>query len=89
MAKDMTVSYTHLREALGDANYSSNLFRFPGGSYGGPYEKVKKKARAELKKQGDVYKRQPLFTNSKRDKKDGKRIPTKHVVKRNIYIFVF
>ena len=51
----MTVSYTHLREALGDANYSSNLFRFPGGSYGGPYEKVKKKARAELKKQGIAY----------------------------------
>lgn len=44
-----------IRSALGDANYSSNLFRFPGGSYGGPYEKVKKKARAELKKQGIAY----------------------------------
>lgn len=44
-----------IRAAIGDENYSSNLFRFPGGAYGGPYEKVKKKARAELKKQGIAY----------------------------------
>lgn len=44
-----------IRDAIGDADYSSNLFRFPGGSYGGPYEKVKKKARKQLKKQGIAY----------------------------------
>ena len=31
-----------IRKALGNPNYSSHLFRFPGGSHGGPYEKIKK-----------------------------------------------
>ena len=44
-----------IREALGDETYSSNLFRFPGGSKGGPYEKIKKKARKELKEYGIAY----------------------------------
>lgn len=44
-----------IQDALGNPEYSSNLFRFPGGSYGGPYEKVKKKAKKELNKQGIAY----------------------------------
>lgn len=44
-----------IREALGDETYSSNLFRFPGGAYGGPYEKIKKKARKKLKENGIAY----------------------------------
>ena len=31
-----------IREALGNPDYRSHLFRFPGGSKGGPYEKIKK-----------------------------------------------
>lgn len=42
-------------KAIGNSEYSSNLFRFPGGSYGGPYENIKKKARKELNKQGIAY----------------------------------
>lgn len=44
-----------IRAAIGNPEYSSNLFRFPGGAYGGPYEKIKKKARKELNKQGIAY----------------------------------
>lgn len=44
-----------IREAIGDANYSSHLFRFPGGSYGGPYEDIKKKARKQLNNEGIAY----------------------------------
>ena len=44
-----------IRAAIGKTEYSSNLFRFPGGAYGGPYEKIKKKARKELNKQGIAY----------------------------------
>lgn len=44
-----------IREATGNPEYSSNLFRFPGGAYGGPYENIKKKARKELNKQGIAY----------------------------------
>lgn len=44
-----------IQKALGNENYSSNLFRFPGGSYGGQYEKVKKKAKQKLKKEGITY----------------------------------
>ena len=44
-----------IQEALGNPNYSSNLFRFPGGSHGGPYEKIKKKARAKLSENGIAY----------------------------------
>ena len=33
-----------IRQAIGNNEYSSNLFRFPGGFSGGKYEKVKKEA---------------------------------------------
>lgn len=44
-----------IREALVDESYSSNLFRFPGGSHGGPYEKIKKEARKKLNENGVAY----------------------------------
>lgn len=44
-----------IQKALGNENYSSNLFRFPGGSHGGQYEKVKKDARKKLNEYGIAY----------------------------------
>ena len=44
-----------IREALGNPDYKSHLFRFPGGSKGGPYEKIKKEARTKLKEEGIAY----------------------------------
>ncbi len=43
-----------IRNALG-TDYSSNLFRFPGGSHGGPYEKIKKEARKKLTDNGIAF----------------------------------
>lgn len=44
-----------IQEALGNPNYSSHLFRFPGGSHGGPYDKIKKKACKKLNEAGVAY----------------------------------
>lgn len=44
-----------IKEALGNANYRSNLFRFPGGSNGGYYNKLKQQAKAVLKQNGIVH----------------------------------
>ena len=44
-----------IRDALGNNSYSSNLFRFPGGSHGGPYENIKKEARQKLNENGIAY----------------------------------
>ncbi len=39
-----------IKKALNDDNYSTNIFRFPGGAYGGPYEDIKAKTRKIFKK---------------------------------------
>ena len=44
-----------IREALNKPEYESHLFRFPGGSVGGPYSSVKKVAAKEFKKSGVAY----------------------------------
>lgn len=44
-----------IRKALGIESYSSHLFRFPGGSHGGPYEKIKKEARKKLNDSGVAF----------------------------------
>ena len=44
-----------IRKAIGIPEYNSFLFRFPGGSVGGEYNDVKKKAIKELKKQNIAY----------------------------------
>ncbi len=44
-----------IADALGDSTYQSNVFRFPGGSVGGYYDKIKTKAKKVLKKEGIAY----------------------------------
>ena len=44
-----------IRKALNNSNYSSHLFRFPGGSVGGEYSKIKKNAKKQLKEQQIAY----------------------------------
>ncbi|MFR7873990.1 MAG: polysaccharide deacetylase family protein [Christensenellales bacterium] len=44
-----------IRDALGNQNYRSNLFRFPGGSNGGYYNEIKQTAKAYLREQGIVH----------------------------------
>ena len=44
-----------IQKALGDSSYSSNLFRFPGGSSGGEYNSIKKNIKKELKKDNIAY----------------------------------
>ncbi len=39
---------TAIQNALGDANFSTHLFRFPGGSKGGTYAELKNEAKALL-----------------------------------------
>ena len=44
-----------IRKALGKEDYSSNLFRFPGGSIGGEYDEIKQKAIKEINKNNIAY----------------------------------
>ena len=44
-----------IRKALNNQNYSSHLFRFPGGSIGGEYNKIKKSAKKQLKEKQIAY----------------------------------
>ena len=44
-----------IQNALENADYHSNLFRFPGGSNGGKYNKIKQEAKEELKQKNIAY----------------------------------
>ena len=44
-----------IKKALENPNYTSNLFRFPGGSVGGEYDDIKTKARKELQENKIAY----------------------------------
>lgn len=44
-----------IQKALGDSNYHSNLFRYPGGSNGGKYNKLKQEAKEVLKQNKIAY----------------------------------
>ena len=44
-----------IRKALGNNKYSSKVFRFPGGSVGGEYDKIKEDATKLLKDNGIAY----------------------------------
>lgn len=44
-----------IKDALGNQNYRSNLFRFPGGSNGGYYDEAKQNSKALLKENGVVH----------------------------------
>ncbi len=41
-----------IKNAIGNPNYNSLVFRFPGGSIGGPYDTLKKGAKQKLREQG-------------------------------------
>lgn len=41
-----------IRNAIGNPNYNSLVFRFPGGSIGGPYDSMKKATKQVLRNQG-------------------------------------
>ena len=41
-----------IKNALGNENYNSLVFRFPGGSSGGPYHDIKQEAKELLKQNG-------------------------------------
>ncbi len=43
-----------IKNALGEPEYNSHLFRFPGGLVGGKYSEIKKQAK-ELLNQNDIY----------------------------------
>lgn len=53
--KEYNKTEEQIKRALGNENYSSNLFRFPGGSTGGEYDKVKEKAKKELEAKNIAY----------------------------------
>lgn len=44
-----------IQKALNNSKYSSNLFRFPGGSIGGEYHLIKQKTKSVLKKNNIAY----------------------------------
>lgn len=44
-----------IRNAIGNPEFNSYLFRFPGGSSGGRYEKIKAQAREHFKSYGVAY----------------------------------
>lgn len=41
-----------IKNAIGNPDYNSLVFRFPGGSIGGPYDTLKKGAKQKLREQG-------------------------------------
>ncbi len=53
--KEYNKTEQEIKKALGDENYSSNLFRFPGGSIGGEYDKIKEKAKIDLERNQIAY----------------------------------
>ena len=53
--KEYNKTEKQIQKALNNPEYSSNLFRFPGGSAGGPYSKIKSEAKTELKKNNIAY----------------------------------
>jgi len=52
-----------IKNAIGNADYSSHLFRFPGGSEGGKYKKVKDEAKEFLKANGVEFINWNCLTN--------------------------
>lgn len=67
-----------IQQALNDTNYQSNVFRFPGGSVGGYYDKVKTKAKEKLKQNGIAYLDWNCLTN------DADGADTKNAIMKNL-----
>lgn len=53
--KEYNKTEKEIQKALGNSNYASHLFRYPGGSIGGTYSKVKKESKKQLKEQQIAY----------------------------------
>ncbi len=53
--KEYNKTEQEIQKALDNKNYSSHLFRFPGGSIRGEYSKIKKQTKKELKKRQIAY----------------------------------
>ncbi len=69
-----------IQEALGDNTYQSNIFRFPGGSVGGYYDKLKQKAKKKLKEKGISYLDWNCLTN------DSDGAETKQAIMQNLKV---
>lgn len=67
-----------IQEALGDSGYQSNVFRFPGGSVGGYYDKTKTKAKKKLQENGIAYLDWNCLTN------DSDGADTKEAIMKNL-----
>ncbi len=67
-----------IQEALNDENYHSNVFRFPGGSVGGYYDKIKTKAKKKFEKNGIAYLDWNCLTN------DSDGADTKNKIMKNL-----
>ncbi len=67
-----------IQEALGDSNYQSNIFRFPGGSVGGYYDKLKQKAKKKFQEKGISYLDWNCLTN------DSDGAETKQAIMQNL-----
>lgn len=53
--KEYNKAEKEIQKALGNNKYSSSVFRFPGGSVGGEYDKIKKGAKKLLKNNNIAY----------------------------------
>lgn len=67
-----------IQDALGDSTYQSNIFRFPGGSVGGYYDKLKQKAKKKFEKKGISYLDWNCLTN------DSDGAETKQAIMQNL-----
>ena len=67
-----------IQESLGDSNYQSNIFRFPGGSVGGYYDKLKQKAKKKFQEKGISYLDWNCLTN------DSDGAETKQAIMQNL-----
>lgn len=67
-----------IQDALEDKNYQSNIFRFPGGSVGGYYDKIKQKAKKNFEKNGISYLDWNCLTN------DSDGAETKQAIMQNL-----
>ncbi len=66
-----------IKKALNNQSYSSYLFRFPGGSSGGKYEKVKAQARELFSTYGVAYTNWNCLTGDAEDRKTKEECITK------------
>ena len=50
--EEYEITNKHIQDALGKKDFNSNVFRFPGGSFGGYYSEVKTNAKKLLEEKG-------------------------------------